>query len=596
VSTPQETIQDLIAFVLREYQVQLEEQATQDLLSDRALVALGYAIDGLDVTGIDNSSIIMTCPSNDSRFRPGDTLTFQSHGEKSFNGTLLDLQQNGRELRISLGDKPPTIGSGPWLLTENGVNMISATIKALEKLQPGAAGWGFAQQLLGYSGRITPLPTLPGRGPTLSSDDIYNQLIQDTGKLLDNSQQIAFHRCLALPQGLGVQGPPGTGKTLLLGFVAEGFERMGKRVVILALTHQAVNNALTAIHRLFPSRQVIKVGDELRTDSLDPEISIIKDARQLRDLPPDTIVGMTYMASIQRLMLNDNRPLNPHVVIIDEAGQLPLAQGISTGLCGAGTILLFGDDRQMPPVFISSLSEEPLAVSLFAQQRQSQPNSILMLDTTYRMNQELCDRIGTTFYSDSTTPLKPDISARERILDNRFQGLATSQITREALNPSHALIWLKVPTHKHMQMNQAEASIVADIVQTCLTAGLPPSEIAVVTPFRRQAMLVRSLLSQGMGSSENLPIIDTVERVQGATVEVVVFSFCASQPDYVTSLANFLFSPNRLNVAVSRARCKAIVISSPNVFDVLPLDHQGIIGRNLCKGLLEQGHTVFAAT
>jgi hypothetical protein len=66
-----------------------------------------------------------------------------------------------------------------------------------------------------------------------------------------------------------------------------------------------------------------------------------------------------------------------------------------------------------------------------------------------------------------------------------------------------------------------------------------------------------------------------------------------SQPDYVTSLANFLFSPNRLNVAVSRARRKAIVISSPYLFDVLPLELQGIMGRNLCKGLLGQGHNVF---
>lgn len=586
MSIPQEVISELIAFVQREYALQQEQQTEQQMLSYDALVALGYAIHGLYVNTFENNQVVLHCKNNDSRFRPGDRLTFEMPGEKAFSGILVDLQQSGRLLRIQTSDKTPLVGSGPWLATENGMSMVSTIIKALEKLQPGGAGWGFAQQLLGFPTNIGSLPSLPGRQPAVIPQEIYPQLALDAGIELDPSQISALMRCLALPQTLGVQGPPGTGKTMLLGFVAEGLERMGKRVVILAPTHQAVNNALSTIRRLFPDRLVIKVGDELRVESLNPTIRIMSDSREISNLPQDTIVGMTFMAALQRLMLNDKRPLNPHVVIVDEAGQLPLAQGISAGLCGAGTLLLFGDDRQMPPVIASGLGEEPYAISVFAQQRNSRPDSILMLDTTYRMNQELCDRIAGAFYADAVSPLQPDISAKDRILDAKFAEHAVNEVTRTALDPEHSLVWVKISSQKYTQANRLEAEAVTDIVRVCLESGLPSSEIAVVTPFRRHAMLIRSMLSDAMGTSDGLPIIDTVERVQGATVDIVVVTLSASQSDYVTSLATFLFSPNRMNVAISRARRKAIVISSPNLFDVLPLEHQGIIGRNVCKKVL----------
>jgi hypothetical protein len=591
VSVPEKFGQELIKFVRREQSVELEQQVATSLLHRRALVALGYAIEGLSVVSITNDGVILSCASNESRFRVSDHLTFELDGKKSFRGILTGFAQGGRELQIAVEDRLPDAESGPWFATENSVNLANLVIGALEKLQPGGAGWGLVIQLSGI-----PQPALPALPPLRSLPTdlslLYQQMVEDSGRQLDGSQQAALHRCLTQPPILGVQGPPGTGKTTLLGFVAEALVRMDRQIVILAFTHQAVNTALSEIHSIFPHRRVVKVGDELRTDSLSNEIEIIGDARVLRGLPPDTIVGMTYMASLQRLMVRDNRPLNPHVVIIDEAGQLPLAQGITAGLCGAGSVLLFGDDRQMPPVFSSNLSEEPLAISIFAQLRRSRPEAILMLDTTYRMNQDLCQVVGRAFYSDGAIPLQPAPVARDRRLDGQFADRAATAIVRQALSPDKSLVWLKVNTQKYMQANPEEASAVVDILHSCLQAGMMGKEVAVVTPFRRQAMLIRNLLSQVLGEDAELPIIDTVERVQGTTVDLVVVSFCASQPDYVTSLANFLFSPNRLNVAASRARRKAIVVSSPDLFSGQPLDHQGIVGRNRCRSLLEQAYPI----
>ena len=56
-----------------------------------------------------------------------------------------------------------------------------------------------------------------------------------------------------------------------------------------------------------------------------------------------------------------------------------------------------------------------------------------------------------------------------------------------------------------------------------------------------------------------LPIVDTVERVQGITVDIVIFSVCTTDLNTLKSKKDFIFSPNRINVAISRARVKAII-------------------------------------
>jgi hypothetical protein len=216
-----------------------------------------------------------------------------------------------------------------------------------------------------------------------------------------------------------------------------------------------------------------------------------------------------------------------------------------------------------------------------------------MLNITHRLNVELCRYIGGTFYSNAKEPLTPSDLARDRHLDPKVTTGIEDKRIREILDPANSLVWVKIPTNKYMQSNEHEANLVSNLVEICLMSGMASDVIAVVTPFRRQARLILNSLNKRFGNTAQLPIVDTVERVQGATVDLVVFSFCASQPDYVVSLANFLFSPNRLNVALSRARRKAIFVSSPDVYNVLPLEHQGIVGRNTCRQLFEGPLTIF---
>ena len=72
-------------------------------------MALGYAIHGLYVNAFENNLIVLHCKNNDSRFRPGDRLTFEMPGEKAFSGILVNLQHGGRLLVDSIPDRGTTI-------------------------------------------------------------------------------------------------------------------------------------------------------------------------------------------------------------------------------------------------------------------------------------------------------------------------------------------------------------------------------------------------------------------------------------------------------------------------------------------------------
>jgi len=155
--------------------------------------------------------------------------------------------------------------------------------------------------------------------------------------------------------------------------VAEALARMGRRTLVLAPTHQAINNALSTIRRCFPGRRTVKIGDELRRESLDEGVdcTLFVDGTRRSGIPvsSDTITGMTFVSALHHLILRKSA-LAPNVVLIEEAGQLPLAHGICAGLIGAGSILMFGDDLQMPPVFPAAVADDPLAESLFARFRR----------------------------------------------------------------------------------------------------------------------------------------------------------------------------------------------------------------------------------
>ncbi len=112
-----------------------------------------------------------------------------------------------------------------------------------------------------------------------------------------------------------------------------------------------------------------------------------------------------------------------------------------------------------------------------------------------------------------------------------------------------------------------EAELVAQLIAEAVACGVPPDEIAVVVPYRAQARLIRSKVTRlSSNGTYNPVVIDTVERIQGQERDVILVSLTTSDPGHAAMQAEFFFRPNRLNVAITRARSKRIVIGSPALF------------------------------
>ncbi len=144
------------------------------------------------------------------------------------------------------------------------------------------------------------------------------------------------------------------------------------------------------------------------------------------------------------------------------------------------------------------------------------------------------------------------------------------------------------------QQSGAEVEIVAALAaRLLLDYGLEAARLAILAPHRAQnnaiAQRLGALLSQHRnGKAVELPLIDTVERLQGAERDIVLFSLTTSDPDYLES--PFLNSPNRFNVAMTRARHKLVVVGSNAFFTQTPrteiglLAHQGFTAYyHLCQ-------------
>jgi DNA replication ATP-dependent helicase Dna2 len=251
-----------------------------------------------------------------------------------------------------------------------------------------------------------------------------------------------------------------------------------------------------------------------------------------------------------------------HFTVFDEAGQLPIPHALP-GLLLSKRWLFFGDHMQLPPVVTAQHRDRAAAASVFEHLHRRYGSELL--DTTYRMNDGLCEVVSRTFYGGR---IHAAAAAAARRLPFRPGGQLD-----EVLDPSLPAVWLRVDHRQPGQRSPEEASAAADVVQDLVRQhGLPPEEIAVISPFRAQGRLIRSALQQRMVPGQERVLVDTVERIQGQEREAVVISLAAGDPDDLGMRAGFLFSEHRLNVAISRARTKVVLVASAEVFRALPGD------------------------
>lgn len=514
-------------------------------LSER--VAKGWAIEGLWVEGYDKGLVKLRCITNESRFREGDLVVLHQGNPKDANALHLELQYDAEtELEANLiGGNPTFLLANPagWIIDQDWFDVSSFYLDALDSVADSSRG------------QSTILPLLQNTLKPKIDFARFSRVMEElAGTGLNQSQAEAVACAYAVDLLHLIQGPPGTGKTLVLAHIVRLLVQEGRRVLVSALTHRAIHNALNKIYAVDDSLPVCKIGATRHTGDLDVPNYEAFNQCEFADLDCGYIIGATPFATRTNRLAN----VEFDVVIFDEASQVTLPLAIM-GMLAGDKFIFIGDDNQLPPVTIFSEDHQDHP-SIFAY--LSGRGHETMLDITYRLNRELALWPSETFYEGK-------LIASEMSAERKLHLSSRSSRWDFVLDPNSPAVFLDLGHCNTNVRSSKEAYVVVELLLSLLDQGLRPDDVGVVVPYRAQSRLIRSLLRRATKDEAIWKrfVVDTVERMQGQEREVIVVSFATSSPAFASQMADFLLQPQRLNVAVTRPRTKLILVGSHRMLD-----------------------------
>lgn len=183
----------------------------------------------------------------------------------------------------------------------------------------------------------------------------------------------------------------------------------------------------------------------------------------------------------------------------------------------------------------------------------------IFLEESWRMHPEVCGLVSEIVYD-----------SRLRSADE----CATQAVTIDGVVET-GLRFMPVEHEGNSQSSEEEAERIASTIRRMLggtftdskgrTAPLRPANFLVVAAYNAQVRALNAALAAA--GLHDVPV-GTVDKFQGRQAEIIFFSMATSSGAELPRDVEFLFSRNRLNVAISRARCLAIVVASPRLLDV----------------------------
>jgi DNA replication ATP-dependent helicase Dna2 len=442
-------------------------------------------------------------------------------------------------------------------------------------------------------------------------------LQQDVTQRADFNQEqnLAVERALQMQDYLLIHGPPGTGKTSVIAEIVKRLCQQGQRVLLAGFTNQAVDNMLKRLDRE-GFHDYLRLGHERSVDeSIRPRLlKALADAQFSRDeaeadRAPEGPLQSSYAERVLDLLngtpviasttatwssdkyapqVTDDTDLNLHfdVAIIDEAGQLTVP-AILGALRFTKRFILVGDEKQLPPLVLSKeAAEQGLADSLFGMLKQLDEDYIkdhpmvisacVALLTQYRMNRWISNFSSTLFY-EKRLLAHASVAHRRLYFPNSVIPSDEDATIVQAIAPQFPLVFLDVrdgEANAQLKLSNAEARAVRAVVEGLRARGIEAKDIGIIAPYRAQvANIRRHLLSKDAAlAPESGLSVDTVDRFQGGERSVIIMSFATTrEPEQESQRREFLVNAHRLNVALTRAQRKLILIGSISALEHLPV-------------------------
>ena len=375
---------------------------------------------------------------------------------------------------------------------------------------------------------------------------------------LDHARRMA----LALDRSvLPVQGPPGTGKTYAGARMIVALLADGRRVGVTANSHKVITNLLDEVCRAADEEDVCLQGVQrvpsAGSGSSDERVLVAGGPRQAIEaaLDPDRCnlaAGTAWFWATPQLRDAFD------TIFVDEAGQMSLANTLAVAHAAKNLVLL-GDPQQLDQP-MTGVHPPGIAVSALGHvlgQHDTIPRERgLFLPETWRMHPEPCRFTSEAFYVS-------DLHSRP--------GLDRQRIEASGPLVGYGLRLVPVEHAGNRNHSPEEVEAVGRLLTGLLDqdpSWIDPSgrskplsigDVLIVAPYNKQVDALKASLPEGAR-------VGTVDKFQGQEAPCVIYSMATSTAAEAPKGMEFLYSPNRLNVATSRARCLAVIVANPALF------------------------------
>ncbi|XP_077301776.1 DNA replication helicase/nuclease 2 [Arctopsyche grandis] len=436
--------------------------------------------------------------------------------------------------------------------------------------------------------------------PSAFNEKLSSKIVEKAKNILSELnivQQRAVLKSLTAKDYILIRGMPGTGKTQTLVALVKLLVKLDMSILITCQTHSAVDNIFIKLKnsnikmlRLGASNKIHKTLQRYTETELTKGCDSVDALKMLYN--SINVVGVTCLGSNHSLL--SKRVFD--VCIVDESTQV-LQCSVLRPLFAAKKFILVGDPAQLPPIVRSSKARIlGLDESLFS--RLDGLNSTVSLTLQYRMNETITEVANRLTYngqlkcanenvSNYTINLNPQICMKQKVnaflsecfstaIEDSVVFLDTGNTYSSCKNKEMHSLYSFDNLDAAKYNNICEALIVLNIIQVLLKASIKKNQIGVIAPYREQISLLNKVVKS---RTKNVPSVNnsndennndieiqTVDQYQGRDKDIIIYSCTKTYSEEKLLDANafkenqILDDKRRLTVAITRAKCKLIII------------------------------------